>query len=250
MSVLVHDEAGVRRLTLHRPEKRNALTQAMYNALAAALDEAAGLPSVRVVLITGAADCFTAGNDLADFVATGDAGAAITFLNALSTFPKPLVAAVNGVAVGIGTTLLLHCDLAYAGPTARFALPFVNLGLCPEGASSLLLAQRAGALLAHELLRVGEAFDGATALRAGLVNAVVEDARAVAAQKAALLAAKPPAALVASKALLRAPLAQAVAAQMEAEFARFGALLQGPEAAEATAAFLEKRKPDFSRFLA
>jgi enoyl-CoA hydratase/carnithine racemase len=252
MAILVHDEAGVRRLTLHRPQKRNALTQAMYAALAEGLREAAATPAIRTVVITGGPDCFTAGNDIADFRGPFDAATSpvVDFLHTLASFPKPVVAAVAGHAVGIGTTMLLHCDLVYAQESARFALPFVNLGLCPEGASSLLLPQRAGALLANELLLLGEAFDAATAQRAGLVNAVVEDALAVAVQKAAALAAKPPAALAATKALLRGPQSASVTAQLDAEFARFAKLLTGPEAAEATAAFLERRPPDFSRFLA
>jgi len=252
MAVLLHDEAGVRRLTLHRPDKRNALTQAMYTALAEALREAATNPAIRVVLLTGSAECFTAGNDIADFRGAFDAATSpvVDFLRTLVTFPKPVVAAVAGAAVGIGTTMLLHCDLAYAQDNARFALPFVNLGLCPEGASSLLLPQRAGALLANELLLLGEAFDAATALRAGIINAVVPDALATAAQKAAAVAAKPPAALAATKALLRQGADPRLAAQMDAEFTRFAALLTGPEAAEATSAFMEKRKPDFSRFSA
>jgi enoyl-CoA hydratase/carnithine racemase len=173
------------------------------------------------------------------------------FLAALRGCPKPVVAAVAGVAVGIGTTMLLHCDLVYAGESARFALPFVDLGLCPEGGSSLLLPQRAGALLANELLMLGGAFDAATALRAGIVNAVLPDDAllAAAAEKAHILAAKPPAAVEATKALLRRAEAARLDEQMEEEFGRFAALLRSPEAAEAVAAFAEKRKPDFSRFL-
>ena len=254
--LVVADEGGVRRIAMNRPEKRNALTRAMYAAMAEALREAATRPAIRAALITGGPDCFTAGNDIADFRARGEAAAEVPspargFLAALRDCPKPVVAAVAGHAVGIGTTMLLHCDLVYAAENARFALPFVDLGLCPEGGSSILLPQRAGALLANELLMLGGAFDAATALRAGIVNAVLPDAAllAHAEEKARILAAKPPSAMAAAKALLRRADAARLAAQMEEEFARFNALLRGPEAAEATAAFAEKRKPDFSRFL-
>jgi enoyl-CoA hydratase/carnithine racemase len=159
---------------------------------------------------------------------------------------------VAGYAIGIGTTLLLHCDLVYAGDNAVFRMPFVDLGLCPEGGSSLVVPQRAGQLLANELLMLGEAFTPATALRAGIVNAVLPAGELLATAEgvARRLAAKPPAALAATKRLLRQPGAGPLTAHMTAEFATFSELLRGPEAAEAVAAFQEKRKPDFSRFLA
>jgi enoyl-CoA hydratase/carnithine racemase len=254
--LVVADAEGLRGITINRPEKRNALTRAMYAAMENALREAATRRTIRAILITGGPECFTAGNDIADFRARGNAAGEVPspargFLAALRDCPKPVVAAVAGVAVGIGTTMLLHCDLVYAAENARFALPFVNLGLCPEGGSSLLLAQRAGALLANELLMLGEAFDAVTALRAGIVNAVLPDAALLAAaeEKARILAAKPPSALEATKALLRRAGTARIAEQMDEEFARFNVLLRGPEAAEAVAAFTEKRKPDFSRFL-
>ena len=254
--LLVADAEGLRRITMNRPEKRNALTRAMYAAMAEALRQAATGPTIRAVLITGGPECFTAGNDIADFRARAETpveepSPARGFLAALRECPKPVVAAVAGAAVGIGTTMLLHCDLVYAAESARFSLPFVDLGLCPEGGSSLLLPQRAGALLANELLMLGGAFDPATALRAGIVNAVLPDAALLAAaeEKARILAAKPPSAIAATKALLRRGEAVRMTEQMEEEFARFSTLLRGPEAAEATAAFAEKRKPDFSRFL-
>jgi enoyl-CoA hydratase/carnithine racemase len=254
--LLVADADGLRWITMNRPEKRNALTRAMYAAMAEALREAAARASIRAILVTGGPECFTAGNDVLDFRARADVpedmpSPARGFLAALRGCPKPVVAAVAGVAVGIGTTMLLHCDLVYAGESARFALPFVDLGLCPEGGSSLLLPQRAGALLANELLMLGGAFDAATALRAGIVNAVLPDDALLpaAAEKAHILAAKPPAAVEATKALLRRAEAARLDEQMEEEFGRFAALLRSPEAAEAVAAFAEKRKPDFSRFL-
>src|SRR5262245_11141519 len=255
--LLVSDGEGLRRIIMNRPDKRNALTRAMYAGMAKALREAAGRPATRAVLLTGGAQCFTAGNDIADFRSRQHAAGEVPspardFLAALREFPKPIVAAVAGVAVGVGTTMLLHCDLVYAAQSARFSMPFVDLGLCPEGGSSLLLVQRAGALLANELLLLGGAFDAATALRARIANDVGPDDMllARAEEKALLLAAKPPSAMAASKALLRRSEAVRLADQMEQEFARFNALLRGPEAAEALAAFAEKRKPDFSRFLA
>lgn len=254
----VTDAAGLRTIRIARPEKRNALTRAMYAAMAEALRGAAATPAVRAVLITGGTECFTAGNDVGDFKARGatpdETGPtpARDFLSALRDCPKPVVAAVAGHAVGIGTTLLLHCDLVYAAENALFRMPFVDLGLCPEGGSSLLIPQRGGQLLANELLMLGDAFPPATALRAGLVNAVVPVAELMATAEgvARRLAAKPPAALAATKRLLRQAEEARLTAHMNEEFARFSALLRGPEAAEAVAAFQEKRRPDFTRFLA
>ncbi|WP_137123890.1 enoyl-CoA hydratase-related protein [Roseomonas sp. HF4] len=255
--VLVTDDAGLRTIRLNRPEKKNALTRAMYAAMAEALREAAARPSVRAVLMTGGTECFTSGNDVADFKARGDQAADVPspareFLAALRACPKPVVAAVAGYAVGIGTTLLLHCDFVYAAENAIFRMPFVDLGLCPEGGSSLLVPQRGGQLLANELLMLGDAFPPATALRAGVVNAVVpvDEMMATAEGVARRLAAKPPAAMATTKRLLRQAGEAALTAHMTEEFADFSALLRGPEAAEAVAAFQEKRKPDFSRFLA
>lgn len=255
--LLITDADGIRRITMNRPEKRNALTRAMYEGMGDALREAKSSPVIRAVLLSGAGDCFTAGNDIGDFrvrsdKATDQPSPARGFLNALRACSKPVVAAVGGVAVGIGTTMLLHCDLVYAGEKARFSLPFVDLGLCPEGGSSFLLPQRSGALLANELLMLGGPFDAEAALRAGIVNAVVPavDLLAHAETKVKILAAKPPSALAATKALLRQADEVRLSAHMDIEFAQFGRQLRGPEAAEALAAFAEKRKPDFSRFLA
>ena len=246
-------EAGILRLTLTRPEKKNALTLAMYEALTAALDAAREDRSVRVVVLSGSSGSFTAGNDLFDFLAdppTGEDSPVFGFLRAVSTFPKPILAAVEGPAVGIGTTVLLHCDLVYAAPSAVFRLPFVDLGLVPEAASSLLLPQSVGPKRAAELLLFGEAFSADDAFHFGLINAVVPgdelEARVLA--RAEALAAKPPAALRLSKALLRSPHADAVAATIRTEGAHFVQCLQSPEAQEALMAFMEKRAPDFSRF--
>lgn len=253
----IADDAGLRTIRIARPDKKNALTRAMYAAMAEGLREAARSPAVRVVLLTGGADCFTSGNDVADFKARGDQPADVPspareFLAALRECPKPVVAAVAGYAIGIGTTLLLHCDFVYAADTAVFRMPFVDLGLCPEGGSSLVVPQRAGHLLANELLMLGEAFTPETAVRAGIANAVVPLAELfhTAEGLARRLAAKPPAALAATKRLLRQAEEARLTTHMTEEFAKFGALLRGPEAAEAVAAFQEKRKPDFSRFLA
>ena len=238
-------------IELARTEKKNALTADMYAAMTDALAAAESDPGARAILIHGTRDCFTAGNDLKDFLA-GPAGAseALRFISALSKVEKPLVAAVGGPAVGIGTTLLLHCDLVYAAPGARFQLPFVPLGLVPEGASSLLLPLIAGYQRAAELLLLGQAFTADKALAAGIVTEIVPEeallARARAA--AAAIAALPPASVRLTKQLMKQPIAAAVAAQMAEEARLFAERLQSGEAKEAMRAFLEKRKPDFSRF--
>ena len=238
-------------IELARLDKRNALTAAMYAAMTDALAAAESDPGVRVIVIHGTRDCFTAGNDLKDFL-QGPAGAsqALRFISALSKVGKPVVAAVGGPAVGIGTTLLLHCDLVYAAPTARFQLPFVPLGLVPEGASSLLLPRIAGHARAAALLLLGHAFTAADAQAAGIVTEIVpeetllERARA----SAATIAALPPESVRLTKQLMKRPVAAAIAEQMAEEARLFAERLQSAEAKEAMAAFIEKRKPDFSRF--
>ena len=237
---------------INRPAKKNALTLAMYEGITAALDRATTDDEVRAVLITGGPECFTAGNDLMDFINSPPTSAdspVIRFLLALRDFPKPLVAAVCGAAVGIGTTLLLHCDLAYAGTNARFSLPFVDLGLVPEAGSSLLLPQLLGQRRAAELLMLAEPFDAEQALAYGFVNGVYapEEVENVARTKALALAAKAPTALRETKRLMKAAQSESFTRTMDAEMAVFGAQLQGPEAAEALQAFFEKRKPDFSQ---
>lgn len=243
--IITDPHQGVRQLTISRPERRNALDRATYRALAAALEAAAPDDSVHTVVLTGAAGCFTAGNDLADFQDTTDRSepsAGRSFLGVLSTFPKPVVAAVEGFAVGIGTTKLLHCDLAYAGAGARFRLPFVNLGLCPEGASSYLLPRIAGAKRASELLLLGELFSAAEAAEAGIVNAVTDEGAALARalEKAQALAALPPQSLAATKRLLRHPTAEPVARALALEAEHFHALRLQPAAQAAFAAFFKK----------
>lgn len=255
MTEHIQTELSERILTvrIQRPAKKNALTVAMYSALAQALEDAAEDQAVRVVLLTGTDDCFTAGNDLGDFLNSPptDADSPVhRFLAALRTFPKPLVAAVNGVAIGIGTTLLLHCDLAYAGESARFHLPFVNLGLVPEAASSLLLPRLLGQRIAAELLLLAEPFDPAVAQACGFVNEVLpgEEVEQYAREQAAKLAAKPPTAVRLTKQLMKRAVADEMAEAMAVEGHHFAQQLQGPEANEALTAFLQKRAPDFSQF--
>ncbi|MFM9968315.1 MAG: enoyl-CoA hydratase [Burkholderiales bacterium] len=239
--------------TLNRPEKKNALTAAMYEALAESLNRAAADDAVRVVVLRGEGGSFTAGNDLADFAASRpDANdtPAMRFLREIAHFPKPLVAAVEGVAVGIGTTMLLHCDFVYASPTTHFAMPFVNLAVVPEAASSYLLPRIAGERRAAELLMLGEPFSAEQALAAGIVNAIVEPEQLfdTAMNTARKLAAKPPSALRETKRLLKQPEFERIDAAMRAEARVFAKCLQSEEAKEAFAAFFEKRKADFSRF--
>lgn len=250
--ILTHVEAGVMTLTLNRVDKKNSLTAAMYGALADALARAGADPAVRAVVFQGHETVFSAGNDIGDFLnqppATQDSPV-YRFLHGIAGFPKPLVAAVCGPAVGVGTTLLFHCDLVYAGDNAAFSMPFVNLGLCPEAGSSLLVPQMFGYHRAAEALLLGEPFFAEAALEVGLVNRVVPPSEAnVAAQAAARkLAAKPLAALIETKRLMKNGQAAVVAAQMAEEGASFGRMLREPAAREAFTAFMEKRRPDFSQ---
>ena len=250
--ILVHTEAGVMTLTLNRVDKKNSITAAMYSTLADALDQAQADAAVRVVLLQGDATVFSAGNDIGDFLHQPPAGQdspVFRFLHGIAAFPKPIVAAVCGPAVGIGTTMLLHCDLVYAGDNAAFALPFVNLGLCPEAASSLLVPQMFGYHRAAEALLLGEPFMAEAALEVGLVNRVVPptEANAIAQAQARKLAAKPISALIETKRLMKKGQAALVAQQMTEEGAVFGRMLGEPAAREAFTAFMEKRKPDFSQ---
>lgn len=249
--ILCSTENGVTTLTINRPDKKNSLTLAMYAALSDHLEQAQADAGVRVVVLQGHPQIFSAGNDIADFLSLSGAvqDSPITrFLRTIAGFPKPLVAAVSGAAVGVGTTMLLHCDLVYASDTALFSLPFVDLGLCPEAASSLLLPQRIGHQRASAALLLGEPLTAQAALDAGLVNAVLpaDQVATVAQAQARKLAAKPLGAVLESKRLIKAGQQQAVLAQMGEEEAVFGRLLRGPAAREAFTAFLEKRRPDFS----
>ena len=242
----------IARIELARIDKKNALTGDMYSAMVDALAAAESDDAVRVILIHGTRDCFTAGNDLKDFLAppSGGPSPGFRFISALPKLAKPLVAAVGGAAVGIGTTMLLHCDLVYAAPNARFQMPFVPLGLVPEAASSLLLPMVAGYQRAAELLLLGQPFSAEKALAAGFVTEIVPENELLEyARKAAVaVAALPPASVRATKALMKRQLGQAIAAQMEEERRIFAERLQSGEAKEAMTAFFEKRKPDFSRF--
>ena len=249
--VVVGQDGPLLTITMNRPEKKNALTHAMYAAMADALGRAAADASVRVVLITGSGDAFTAGNDLGDFLNAppqGGEAPVFRFLTALSTAEKPVIAAVNGLAVGIGTTMLLHCDLVYAARAASFSAPFVNLALVPEAASSLLLPRRIGHAKAAELFLLGGRMDAAQAEAAGLVTAVFDTQvlLAEAMARAQALAAKAPGAVRATKALMKRG-EEPIAERMRAESVHFAAQLQSPELREAIKAFTEKRAPDFSK---
>ena len=235
---------GVLRLTMNRPDKKNALTGPMYDAMTAALDAAGDDDAIRAILLEGAGGNFTAGNDLADFlaVAQGKAQArAGYFIEAVAMLEKPIVAAVDGVAVGVGTTILFHCDLVYVTATAKLRMPFVDLGLVPEAASSLLVPMRFGMAKASEALLLADAFGGEDAVRMGLANRVVTpDALGdVAFDAARRLAAKPPGALRASRALLRGSW-EDIRAAMKAENVAFAQALQLPDARRAFEAFLKR----------
>lgn len=252
--ILLHTEDGVCTVTFNRVAKKNSITQAMYGAMAEALAAAREDAAVRVLVFQGDLAIFSAGNDLADFLrappnSLGSDTPTLRFMDQLANFPKPVIAAVCGPAVGIGTTLLLHCDLVYAGDNAAFSLPFVNLGLCPEFSSSLLLPQLMGYQRAAEALLLGEPFMAEAALEVGLVNRVVppNECNALAQRQARKLAAKPLSALVESKRLMKAGQATLVRARMAEESQSFGRMLHEPAAREAVSAFMEKRHPDFSR---
>ncbi len=250
--ILTRQDKGVLEIEFNRPGKKNAFTSEMYATMAAALEEAEADPAVRVILFRGAEDVFTAGNDIEDFMRrpprTDDAPV-FRFLVAASRATKPLLAAVNGPAVGIGTTLLLHCELVYAGENARFSLPFTNLGVVPEFGSSYLLPLVAGYQRAAELLLLGEPFGAAKAVEVGIVTRVTPPAETlrVAREAAAKLVALPQKSIRLTKALMKSAHAAAVQAQLLAEGNHFRALLAEPAAREALSAFMEKRRPDFSK---
>lgn len=242
-------EGAVARLRIDRPDKKNAITAAMYAALADALDAATADTAVRVLTLSGSGDCFTSGNDLKDFMASPPLGLdqpVFRFLRAISTFPKILVAGVAGPAIGVGTTLLLHCDLVLASPGASFSLPFVDLALVPEAASSLLLPRLIGPQRAAKHLILGDPFSAEEALGYGIVTEIVPEDQLDARLDAIALriAAKPPEAVRLTKQLLRRDTGT-VAERIVEEAEAFGAQLQSAEAAEAFRAFFEKRPPDF-----
>ena len=240
-------------IVLDRPEKKNAISEAMYLDMAAALRHAADEPGIRAVLLAGDGGHFSSGNDIADFLHPPDDipnSPVGRFMSALVNCPKPIVAAVNGLAIGIGTTLLMHCDLVYAASDARFRMPFVHIGGCPEFGASLMLPALMGHQRAAELLLIADIFDAATAREYGMVNAVLspDTVRAHAYAQALKLARQAPNALRVSKALLKRWTREAVAEAIRVEGEQFVALLRQPEAAEAIDAFLHKRRADFSRF--
>jgi enoyl-CoA hydratase/carnithine racemase len=252
MDILVSRDGAVTTIEFNRPQRRNALTAEMYAQLAEALREAEADDTVRVVLFRGKADVFTAGNDIEDFIQrppVGDDPPVFRFLRAVPHATKPLVAAVNGPAVGIGTTLLFHCDLVYAGDNARFQMPFTSLGIVPEFASTYLLPLIAGYQRAAELLLLGEPFGPDKALEAGFVTRVVPASETfeVASQAAAKLAALPPKSIRLTKALIREGHRAAIDIQLQKEGEHLRRMLGEPAAREALSAFMEKRKPDFSK---
>ncbi len=255
MSELISTELNHRVLTirLNRPEKKNALNLAMYDALTDALNGAGSDKAVRVIYVTGNGDAFTSGNDIMDFVQNPpkDENSPVgRFLQALVEAEKPLIAGVNGLAVGVGVTMLPHCDLVYAADTASFRMPFVSLGVVPEAGSSYLLPRIMGHQRAAELILLAESFSPQTAKECGLVNRIVALAQLeeTAQASAKKLAELPPNAVRLSKALLKRGSMQAVQEAMSEEAKQFMPLLTGPEAMEAMQAFLERRKPDFSSF--
>lgn len=250
--ILQHIDQGVMTLTFNRLDKKNSITAAMYASLADAVDQAQTNAEVRVVLIQGHETIFSAGNDIADFLnhpPSGHDAPVFRFLRAIAGFNKPLLAAVAGPAVGIGTTLLFHCDLVYAGDNAAFSMPFVNLGLCPEAGSSMLVPQMMGHHRAAEALLMGEPFMAEAAQEVGLVNRVVPptEVNSYAQAQARKLAAKPMSSLIETKRLMKMGQAAQIMAQIETEAASFGRMLQEPAAREAFGAFMEKRRPDFSK---
>jgi enoyl-CoA hydratase/carnithine racemase len=251
MSIHVDTLNGVTSIEIARPEKKNALTLQMYAAMTSALKSAAADKSVRAVLIKGQPGVFTSGNDLQDFIQqppTGEDSPVFRFQQTLLDCDKPLVAAVTGTAVGIGVTMLLHCDLVYVSDDARLAMPFVSLGLVPEFAASLVAPRLMGHVKAAEKLLLGEPFSGAEAVELGIANAalpaaeVVPHARRIAERFSAL----PPGAVRDTKRLLRAGMKDEIQRVLRAEATVFVDRLRGPEAKEAFAAFFQKRKPDFS----
>jgi enoyl-CoA hydratase/carnithine racemase len=245
-------DAGILILTLSRPEKKNALTGAMYEALSNAMDRAEADPSVKVVLFQGDSDSFTAGNDLADFTAQSGNNSkaespAFRFIKSLGKASKPLIAAVQGNAVGIGTTMLLHCDLVYLAEGARLITPFVNLALVPEAASSWLLPLRIGHARAYQMFALGEPMDAPAAVASGLANAVLpaDELRQKAKAAAVKLTNKPAGSLGSTKRLMR-DLGR-IREQMNDESELFMTRLKSAEAREALSAFAERREPDFTK---
>lgn len=238
-------------IRIQRPERKNALTHAMYTALTQALVQAEATPATRAVVLTGCHGDFCAGNDMHDFLEQPPAGQdspVMRFLATIRHFPKPIIAAVEGVAVGVGTTLLLHCDLVYVTPTARLKMPFTQLGVTPEAGSSMLLPAMLGHQRAAALLLLGETLNGEKAVQLGIANDCSPNCLEIALQQAARLADLPPAAIRATKQLMKQAQGRVLDTQMAQESELFFERLSSPEAHEAMQAFVEKRAADFSRF--
>ena len=245
MNEILATQAGsILTFSLNRPAKMNALTRSMYAGLAKGLNEAAGDFGIRAVVITSEGDHFTAGNDIVDFMdnpPTSDSSDVAQFLASLLNFPKPLIAAVKGNAVGVGTTMLLHCDVVVAAPSANFSRPFASLGLVPEAGSSFLFPQLVGYQRAAKIFFTGESFGADVALDMGLIAEIDADAFAGATRIAQHIAEQPPNAIINTKALLKARNHEAVAAVMKAEFEIFSLALQSDEAMEAFMKFMAKK---------
>lgn len=241
---LVAQMGPILTLSFNRPEKMNAITRAMYSGLAKGLNDAAGDFGIRAVVLTGQGENFTAGNDIQDFMdhpPTSDSSEVATFLGALLNFPKPLIAAVKGNAVGVGTTMLLHCDLVVASPNVAFSMPFASLGLVPEAGSSYLFPQLVGYQRAARIFMTGESFSAEVAKEMGLVTTIAADPLAEAQKLAGHIAEQPPQAIINTKALLKARHHDSVTAVMKAEFELFAMALQSDEAMAAFIKFMEKK---------
>lgn len=249
----VERNGAVLHIAINRPEKKNALTAEMYDSLADAVDLAESDPAIRVILLHGRGDAFTAGNDLEDFMKKPWKGQAVPpavrFIRAVAAARKPIVAAVQGLAVGVGTTILLHCDLVYAAEDARFMMPFINLGIVPEAAATVLLPLLVGRQRAAELFLLSAPLTAQRAYELGLVNAVLalDALLPTASGVAQQLSEKPPVAVLACKDLMKRPFHAEVERALTEEVAVISERLDSPETREALQAFLEKRKPDFSR---
>lgn len=245
----IERQDGILRLTMDNPTKKNAITREMYLEMKDALAEAATDCSIRAVLLRGAGGVFSSGNDVNGFSASkGQVPAPVQFVEEIVRFNKPIVAQVEGLAVGIGVTMLLHCDIIYAAEDTKFRMPFVNLGVVPEAGSSFLLPRLMGAAKAAELVLLGRMFSAAEAESLGLISSILpqEEVAAAAEKAAAMLVKQPPNAMMRSRALMRDVAGEGLAERIELEFKQFYEGLKGPEFAEAVSAFAEKREPDFS----
>ncbi|PIE42054.1 MAG: enoyl-CoA hydratase [Gammaproteobacteria bacterium] len=245
---------GILSITMNRPEKKNALTHDMYRGLVNALEELENNPEARVGFITGTRECFTAGNDLADFLNNppeqGSQPPVFQYIKKLPTLSKPLVAAINGPVIGVGVTMLLHCDLVYAATDSKLQMPFASLGACPEAGSSVLLPRLMGYQRAAQLLMLSDFFSAQEGKEWGLINDVFspDEYQEKAYEQAKRLALQPASSLRVTKMMLRKAQREELDAIMDLEIEYFSKMLQSPEAKEALNAFMEKRTPDFTQF--